>query len=68
MRSGTSSSGSTIPRLLAVEMQDRPDGSECSSVEEIQRGRADIRRKFNRDPKVADYRDGEEVLELMIGE
>ena len=53
-RSGTSSSGSTIPRLLNMEMQDEPGRRRTKT--------------YNRDAKVADYRDGEEVLELMMGD
>lgn len=56
-----------VSELLAMEMPERSDGSERTSITEARSESTRVRRDFNPDPRIADYEDGEAALEWMIG-
>jgi len=62
------SNGGRISRILAVEVPEQPKGLELASDTKAQSKRSSVLgRAFNADGRIADFKNAEEVMELMYG-
>ena len=64
--SRTTSHGREIHDVLALEMPGGPNGLEFAPIEEVQSESAGVRR-FNPDPRVADYESGAVLFSAWVG-